>query len=132
MSDVKVVLVSLKSDDQEQPRSHQEDQLHHIKVTNNLINEINFNSTLNRFEYLEELLSKQHTAFLNKMNLLVAQQKDALKYMRSLQKEVKDIKLPSINYNRIMAQAQDLIKLKQDSDKNHKLSQGMLAALSKL
>lgn len=37
-----------------------------------------------------------------------------------------------INYNRVMAQSQDLIKLKKQSDKNYKLTIGMLNALAKM
>lgn len=52
--------------------------------------------------------------------------------MRGVQRQVREIKLPSINYNRIIAQSQELIKVKKDSDKNYKLSQGMLNALTKM
>jgi len=52
--------------------------------------------------------------------------------MRLVQKQVKEIKPPSINYTKIIAQSQELIKLKKESDKNAKLSQGMLVALSKM
>ena len=38
-----------------------------VGTTNSLINEINFNSTVNRFEYLEELLSDEHTKFVQGM-----------------------------------------------------------------
>lgn len=52
--------------------------------------------------------------------------------MRNLQRQVREIKLPSINFNRLLAQSQDLIKIKRESDKNYKLSQGMLSALAKM
>jgi hypothetical protein len=74
MSDIQVVLVSKKSSSKEESRSELEAELQEIKVTNNLINEINFNSTVNRFEYLEELLSKEHATFAKKMTGIVNQQ----------------------------------------------------------
>jgi hypothetical protein len=35
-----------------------------IKLTSNLIKEISFNSTVNRFEYLEQLLRREHDEFI--------------------------------------------------------------------
>ena len=52
--------------------------------------------------------------------------------MKLVQKNVREIKLPQINYNRIVAQSQELIKVKKESDKNYKLSQGMINALDKM
>ena len=52
--------------------------------------------------------------------------------MKIVHRQLKEIKLPTINYNRLMAQSQDLIKLKKDSDKNYKLTQGMKNALAKM
>ncbi len=52
--------------------------------------------------------------------------------MKSLQRQIKEIKLPLINFNRLVAQSQELIKIKKESDKNYKLSQGMLNALAKM
>lgn len=40
--------------------------------------------------------------------------------------------MPAINYNRLIVQSQELIKVKHESDKNSKLSKGMLLALSKM
>jgi bifunctional ADP-heptose synthase (sugar kinase/adenylyltransferase) len=59
-------------------------------------------------------------------------QKETIRQMRNVQKQVREIKLPSINYNRIIAQSQELIRVKKESDKNYKLSLGMLTALSKM
>jgi hypothetical protein len=52
--------------------------------------------------------------------------------MKNLQKQLKELKMPTINFNRIAVQSQDLLKLKHESDKNSKLSQGMLMALGKI
>lgn len=52
--------------------------------------------------------------------------------MKIVHKQLKEIKLPTINYNRIAAQSQELIKLKRESDKNYKLTHGMLNALAKM
>ena len=37
--------------------------------------------------------------------------------MKVVQKQVREIQLPNINYNRIVAQSQELIKVKKESDK---------------
>lgn len=42
------------------------------------------------------------------------------------------MRLPAINYNRLIVQSQELVKVKNESDKNSKLSKGMLLALSKM
>lgn len=52
--------------------------------------------------------------------------------MKNLQKQIKEIKMPIINFNKIALQSQEILKLKQESDKNSKLSSGMLMALSKI
>jgi hypothetical protein len=52
--------------------------------------------------------------------------------MRTLQKQIRELKMPSINFNRIVAQSQELLKIKHEADKNNKLSQGMLLALDRL
>ena len=110
-SDIQVVIVnkrnSSSSDKGTAQRSPQEAALTGIATTNNLINEINFNSTVNRFEYLEELLSQQHQSFLESMNQAVAEQKEVIRQMKVVQRQ-------------------------RESDKNLKLSQGMLAALAKM
>lgn len=40
--------------------------------------------------------------------------------------------MPALNFAKLMAQSQELVKLKQESDKNCKLSAGMLIALGKM
>lgn len=40
--------------------------------------------------------------------------------------------MPVLNFARLVAHSQDLLKLKQESDKNCKLSAGMLMALGKI
>ena len=52
--------------------------------------------------------------------------------MKNLQKETRQIRLPTINFNRLVAQSQELIRLKKESDKNYKLTQGMMLALDKM
>lgn len=52
--------------------------------------------------------------------------------MKVLQKQLKEMKTPMINFNKINSQSQDLLKVKNESDKNLKLSIGMLNALSKM
>lgn len=52
--------------------------------------------------------------------------------MKNLQKQIKELSMPPINFNRILAQSQEMVRLKQESDKNSKLSQGMLMALAKI
>ena len=42
------------------------------------------------------------------------------------------MKTPMMNLGRVSTQAQDLLKVKKESDKNLKLSQGMLSALQKM
>ena len=37
-----------------------------------------------------------------------------------------------INYNRIVTQSQELMKVKKEGDKNYKLSVGMINALDKM
>ena len=135
-SDIQVVIVnkrnSSSSDKGTAQRSPQEAALTGIATTNNLINEINFNSTVNRFEYLEELLSQQHQSFLESMNQAVAEQKEVIRQMKVVQRQVKEMKTPMINFNRVNAQGDELVRVKRESDKNLKLSQGMLAALAKM
>ena len=45
-----------------------------LKLTNNLIKEISFNSTVNRFEYLEQLLRKEHDQFIAAVSQAINQQ----------------------------------------------------------
>ena len=52
--------------------------------------------------------------------------------MKNVQKQVKEIKLPTINYSKLVMQSQELIKVKKESDKNLKLSLGMINALNKM
>ena len=52
--------------------------------------------------------------------------------MKNVQKQVKEIKLPTINYSKLVVQSQELIKVKKESDKNLKLSLGMINALNKM
>lgn len=59
-------------------------------------------------------------------------QREVIKEMKNLQKQFKEMRLPAINYNRLIVQSQELIKVKHESDKNSKLSKGMLLALSKI
>ena len=40
--------------------------------------------------------------------------------------------MPNINYNKIVVQSQEVIKIKKEADKNLKLSQGMINALNKM
>jgi hypothetical protein len=52
--------------------------------------------------------------------------------MKLIHKQIKDIRPPSLNFNRMLAQEKEITRLKGDSDKNLKLSQGILLALSKM
>lgn len=52
--------------------------------------------------------------------------------MKLIHKQIKDIRPPSLNFNRILAQEKEITRLRGDSDKNLKLSQGILLALSKM
>jgi hypothetical protein len=52
--------------------------------------------------------------------------------MKNLQRQVKELRMPAVNLNRIIAQSQELLKLRQESDKNNKLSTGMIMALGKI
>lgn len=45
-----------------------------LKLTSNLIKEISFNSTVNRFEYLEQLLRKEHDQFIAAVSQAINQQ----------------------------------------------------------
>lgn len=59
-------------------------------------------------------------------------QREVIKEMKNLQKQLKEMRLPTINFNRLIVQSQELIKVKHESDKNSKLSKGMLLALSRI
>ena len=59
-------------------------------------------------------------------------QREVIKEMKNLQKQLKEMRLPTINFNRLIVQYQELIKVKHESDKNSKLSKGMLLALSRI
>jgi len=45
-----------------------------MKITSNLIKEINFNSAVNKFEYLEQLLAEEYKQFDLKVNELSSRQ----------------------------------------------------------
>lgn len=79
MSEPQIVIVSKKSEDKpEETRSEVEVILHEMKMTSNLINEISFNSTINRFEYLEDLLRKEHDKFIRSITEAVNNQVRAI------------------------------------------------------
>ncbi len=59
-------------------------------------------------------------------------QREVIRQIKNLHKQIREMKMPTLNFTRIVAQSQDLLKLKQESDKNCKLSAGMLMALSKM
>ena len=59
-------------------------------------------------------------------------QKEVIRQMKNLQRQVKELRMPAVNLNRIIAQSQELLKLRQESDKNNKLSTGMIMALGKI
>lgn len=45
-----------------------------MKITSNLIKEITFNPTVNKFEYLEQLLAQEYKEFNSKVNELSVKQ----------------------------------------------------------
>jgi len=49
--------------------------------------------------------------------------------MKMIHKQLKQIKLPNIDYYRIVTQSQQLIRIKKDSDNSLKLSEGIKMAI---
>ena len=68
-------MVSQKIENEEQAEVDPlEEEILSLKLTSNLIKEINFNSVVNRFDYFETLLSAENKKFNKKVNQVISDQ----------------------------------------------------------
>lgn len=60
-----------------------------MKITANLLKEMSFNSTVNKFDYFEKLVHKENDKFNAKVQKCANNQKELVKKIKMLQKNCK-------------------------------------------
>lgn len=66
------------------------------------------------------------------MSVAITSQKEVLKKVKAIHHDVKELKVPQINFGKIHLQVQEMNKVQKEAQKYFKLSQGMLNAAFKL
>jgi hypothetical protein len=132
---VKLVIVSEKAEDsQVHEIDPLEEEIATMKLTANLLKEMSFNSTVNKFDYFEKLLSKENAKFNGTVDGCVRSQKEILRKVKMVQRATKEIKNQSaaLNYAKVHVQLEELRATKAEAAKYQKVSHGMLKCLQKI